>query len=123
MKKLLYTLIVLLGLGSIAFGQDKREVAHSKKSELVRSKDSGKYKFVLSSDLSKEEVDKNAKYYTHYFTVRFDEVSHEVSLDLIENEAKSRLVISRFLTACGVNYIKVDQENVSLGDFTERYLK
>ena len=124
MRKIIYTLFALIGFASFGFAQANMDIAVSKgKSELISSKTSGEYEFILPSTLTKETVNKNANYYTKMFTVNFDEKSHEAHLTMIGQDAQSRYVIGRFLTACGVGSVEIDGENVLLMDFMEGYLK
>lgn len=124
MKKLFYTLVILLSVSISANAQETTEIAASKgTSALSDSKTSGSYVFTLPGNVTKDDVDKASKYYTHYFTVGFDEGSHEVSVNMVDNTAKNRYVIARFLTACGVRYVTVDKDNIPLHDFIEKYLQ
>ena len=122
MKKLMYTLFVLVGLTSFSFAQQNTAVSQGAKA-LELSKTSGEYVFTLPSNLTNREVQDNAKYYTHYFTVDFNEESHEAKIKMIENTSKSRFVIARFLTACKVSEVKVDSEMVKITPFLNDYLK
>ena len=124
MKKIIYTLLMLVGFGSIGFAQEKAEIANSKgKVELTESKISGEYVFGLPENVTAEQVKKNSAYYTSNFTVEFNADSHESTLTLIENEVISRHVVARFLSSCGVQYIEVDGENITIDEFIALYLK
>lgn len=124
MKRLIYTLFAVMLVSFASNAQEPTELAVSKGSDaLVKSKSSGEYVFTLPSTVSKEDVEKSAKYYTHYFTVNFDAGSHDASVVLVNNEPKSRFVISRFLSSCGVRFIKVDGKNMGLDEFSNTYFK
>ena len=86
---------------------------HIEVQNVSKSKSSGEYTFTLPSSVTKEDVAKSSKYYTHYFTVDFDPNAHEAKINMVVNEAKNRYVIVRFLTSCGVRFITVDGTNVS----------
>lgn len=104
--------------------QEPSELATSKGADaLTKSKSSGEYVFTLPSTVSREDVEKSSKYYTHYFTVSFDAGSHDATVSMVSNDGKSRYVIARFLTSCGVRFIKVDGNNLSLEVFSETYFK
>lgn len=104
--------------------QEPAELAISQGIEaLAKSKSSGEYTFALPSNVTKDDVAKSSKYYTHYFSVDFDANAHEAKINMVVNEAKNRYVIVRFLTSCGVRYITVDGTNVSISDFTSKYLQ
>lgn len=124
MKKLILSLIVLITATSMSFAQSSNEIASTKGAkELAVSKSSGEFVFTLPSNLTKEDIDKNSKYYTHYFTISFDESSHTATINMNDNTSKNRYVIARFLTACGVKYVTVDDVNLELSDFIEKHLK
>jgi hypothetical protein len=124
MKRFVYTLFAVLFVTFATYAQEPAEIAVSQGSKvLAESKASGEYLFSLPSNVTKEDVAKSSKYYTHYFTVDFDASSKKVTINMVVNEAKNRFVIVRFLTSCGVRFIAVDGDNVSISDFTEKYLK
>ncbi len=122
MKNIIYSLFVVLGFSSISFTQEKSEIALSQgKQELVNSKTSGVYEFTLT-DQTSEGVNKAANYYTHYFTVAFDQNSGVATLTMVENNERSRAVIMRFLTASGARYVDIDGSVISLNEFMVDFL-
>lgn len=121
MKNLLSALFILLfGLGS--FAQDTR-IATSNVNELSNIKNSGKGSIVLTSDVTSDEVAKAAKYYTHYFTVTFDESNHTATFNMVDNTEKSRMVIARFLSACRIQSVDVDGKSYVPLELYNTYLK
>lgn len=124
MKKLISTLFVLVGLVSFSFAQEASEIAQTNgATELIRSKASGEFVFVLPDNITSKTVETNANYYTSTFTLNFDASSHEADITMLSNEVKDRYVIIRFLTACGVKFIKVDETTMELYDFASKYLE
>ena len=124
MKKFVYTMFAVLFVTFATNAQEPAELAISQGTEaLAKSKSSGEYTFALPSNVTKDDVAKSSKYYTHYFSVDFDANAHEAKINMVVNEAKNRYVIVRFLTSCGVRYITVDGTNVSISDFTSKYLQ
>ena len=124
MKKIIYTLFVLIGFMSMSFAQEKSEIANSEgKTELLKSKESGEYVFVLPAGLTKDQVAKNASYYTSMFSVAYDENSYEAKVTILDNAPKSRFVIARFLSACGIRFVKVNDDFVDITEFINQYLK
>lgn len=123
MNKFLCTLLVLVGFATLGFSQDHVTVANSEgKEALMASKVSGEYSFTLPASVTKEMVAKNAAYYTAYFTVAFDEASKVSKITMIENDAQSRTIIARFLTACGSHQVQIDDEQVNMTDFINKYM-
>lgn len=124
MKKIFSTLIIVLGFATVGLSQSQSAVANSEgKSALVASKASGAYSFTLPSEVTDEQVAKNAAYYTSYFTVEFDNATKVANITTVSNEAQSRVIIARFLSASGVREVEIDGVNLSIGDFIESYLQ
>ena len=124
MKNIIYTLFVLIGFAMMGFAQEQSEIANSAgKTELLNSKESGEYVFVLPARLTKDQVAKNASYYTNMFSVVYDENSYEAKLTIMDNAPKSRFVIARFLSACGIRFVKVNEDFVGITEFINQYLK
>lgn len=124
MKNIIYTLIVLVAFATTSFAQEKSEIANTEgKTELLKSKESGEYIFVLPARLSKDQVAKNASYYTNMFSVAYDENSYEAKVTILDNAPKSRFVIARFLSACGIRFVKVNDDFIDITEFINQYLK
>ena len=123
MKKLVYTLMFLVGFATVGFAQEATEIAMSEGSaELMKSKVDGEYVFVFSGK-TEAGISSGASYYAHYFTVVFDESTQKASLKMKENEARGRAVIMRFLVASGVRHVNVDGKVISVNDFMMNYLQ
>lgn len=121
MKTILTFALILFSLNT-TFGQDNVAVSQGKV-ELVKSKETGKYLFTLPNSVTAEDVEKNSKYYELYFKPEFDASTHEVKIDLNENNEKTRMVIARFLSACGIQEIMIGTQNVAMTDFINNYLR
>jgi len=123
MKKLFYTLMLLVGFATVSFAQEASQTAVSKGTEaLANSKASGDYVFVLNGK-TESEISDAAAYYKQYFTVNFDESSQTVKINMVENDERARAVIVRFLVASGVRNVDVDGNSVSINDFMTKYLQ
>ena len=124
MKKLFFTLVALVGFSAIGFSQEQAIVANSLgKTELVNSKASGEYNFIMPANVTDETVAKSSTYYTEYFTVAYDNTSKNVKITMLDDVPQSRIIIPRFLVSCGVEKIEVDGENLDIYTFSETYLK
>lgn len=119
--KTIFTIALVL-FGFTSFAQSNVAVSQGA-TELAKSKESGSYSFTLPSNVTSEDVKNNAKYYELYFKPEFDASTHKVSIKLTENTERNRFVIARFLSACGVQEVTVDNSNVSIGDFINNYLQ
>jgi len=123
MKNLICIAIVLFGCTISVFAQESSQIAITQTAqELVNSKRTGDYSFQLPTSVSQETATSNAKYYTHYFTVTFDNDSHTAKLKMLQNGPKDRFVMVRYLTSCGVKYVKVGSEILKLDEFANDHL-
>lgn len=123
MKSIFVLLTSLFLAGTSALAQDRSTVATAQsKAELTTSKSSGKYLITLPDGMTSEEVAENSKFYTRIFTISFDEKSDVATITMIENSDKSRHVIVRFLTSCGVQSVLVEGREMMLEDFFTNYM-
>ena len=123
MKSIFVLLTTLFLAGTSARAQDRSTVATAQsKAELTASKSSGKYLITLPDGMTSEEVAENSKFYTRIFTISFDEKSDVATITMIENSDKSRHVIVRFLTSCGVQSVLVEGREMMLEDFFTNYM-
>ncbi|NRA11703.1 MAG: hypothetical protein HRT57_07100 [Crocinitomicaceae bacterium] len=124
MKKIISTLLFVVGLVSFSFSQEAHQIASTTGAEdLAISKTSGVYEYTLPSNITKEALTKSASYYKTNFTVDFDEASHKATITIPENTLRNRYVMARLLTACKVTHIAVDDKKLQLYDFIDSYLK
>lgn len=123
MKKIISTITCIIGFVAMSFAQDAMNTATTMGHDaLVASKASGEFVYTLPSEVTNETVEKSAAYYTSYFTVDFNDAENVATLNMVTNDEKSRYVMLRFLTSCGVRYVKVDGETLEYDKFVENYL-
>ncbi len=124
MKKLISTLVFVLGVVALSFAQDAKNTAISQGAkELATSKVNGTYVYTLPEGTTQEEVTKVAAYYPDYFTVSFDASSREASVQITGETAPSSQVMLRFLSGCGVMYVDVDGDSHQLNLFYAEFVK
>ena len=122
-KNLLILFVFFVSLNSF-YAQETATIASvASKASAMEVKTSGKFKITLPSGLVKEDVDKSASYYLHDFTVNFDDKTKVAEVTMVNNDERSRKIIVRFLSACGVQQINVEGTMVDLYPFYENYLK
>lgn len=121
MKVLVTTLVLILGM-TVANAQSNVAIVKSK-SDVTSIRDNGKGMISLPSNLTAEDVQSKAKYYTHYFTVNFDAGSHVATITMVENDERSRSVIYRFLLACDVKSVKIEGAELTTDEFYSTYIK
>lgn len=119
MKSLLFSLVFIL-IGFVSFSQ---EAVIPSAEVFKKSVLDGKITMTLPSEITNENVTKYSKYYTAFFTTAFEAKSHKITFDMVNNDAKSRRVIIRFLSANGVQFVKVGESSLPLANFYDSYLK
>lgn len=123
MRKLVYTLIAMIGFATMSFAQEATNTAQAAdKSELSSSKESGHYDFIFPSSVTVESIEKNAENYKAMFSVTFDEATHELTMVMVENTAMNRKIMTRMMMSCGVHYIKVNGETLNMNEFALAHL-
>jgi hypothetical protein len=124
MNKIFLTAVLFLGLSITAFGQEKTKTALTKgKAEILKGKESGSFSFTLPSGTATSTVEQNAKAYTMYFKVNFNESTHEAAITMVHNDEKSRHVICRFLMSSGMEKVNIDGKDLTVEEFFINYLK
>jgi len=119
MKSYLFSVLFLL-FSFIGFSQ---EALVPSSETFKKSVTSGAISMVLPDNVTAEGVQKYSKYYTSYFTTSFDQGTHKVTFNMVQNDAKSRRVIIRFLSASGVQFVKIGEASLPLSNFYDAYLK
>lgn len=121
MKKLSLLLLVF-GLNFVVFGQKSLTAVVTSTKDLMSGIQSGHIQMALPSEVSEENVMMYSKYYTNIFTVDFDAKTHIASFHMLSNDANSRRVILRFLSANQIVSVQVDSMKYDLGSFFDKYL-
>ena len=119
--KTLFSTLALVFVMSLSFGQNTATIQSVKELEEVREK--GKLSFVMPANFTAEEISNKSKYYTLYFTVDFNESTKVATVNMKNNDDRSRAIIVRFLTACEIKDIQVGNDKVNRDSFFEKYLK
>lgn len=124
MKKLLLAIALIVGVTTLGYSQESNDltVKAQSKTELVKSKQSGKYTFEMPSSMTSESVAEKAKYYTMYITVEFNNDSKVATVQTVNDEVISSKVIGRFLVNCGVQNVEIDGSSITIQEFSEHYL-
>jgi hypothetical protein len=123
MRTLFLSVLTVVSMASVSFSQEINSASAQSKTELVSSKETGNYSFILGNKLTAEEVAKNAQYYVHYFTVVYSEKTNEAKITMVTNDEKNRHVVIRFLTACGIQNVIVDGRTLSTDEFFINFMK
>ena len=122
MKVMRFILVNFLLL--VVFTSSAQKTATIESEKIVKDGvTAGLLNFTFPAEMTKEEVLKIASYYVQYFTVDFDESTHRSKIKMVENDARNRMIIMRFLTASGIDKIQVGNVLMSTADFNATYLK
>ena len=109
MRTLFLSVLTVVSMVTMSYAQEINSAKAQSKTELISSKETGNYSFILGNKLTADEVAKNAQYYVHYFTVDYSE--------------KTRHVAVRFLTACGIQNVIIDGRTISTEEFYINFMK
>ena len=124
MKKFYFIAVLFIGFSLTANSQEISKSAFVKsKSEVLKSKETGSYVFMLPKGTTKEKVEQSAKYYTIYFTIIFDETTLEAKINMINNDEKARHVICRFLISTEIEKINMEGQEFFIEEFYKQYMK
>lgn len=119
MKSILFS-ILFISVGFISFSQ---EATVDKKATLIQSINDGVISMTLPTSVTAEDVTTYSKYYTPYFTTAFDASTSKVSFTMVNNDAKSRRVIMRFLGANKIQTVLVEDRVFPVTEFYNTFLK
>ena len=118
---LLASLFLVLSIG--VWGQENK-IAHTKgKTDIIQSKETGIYSFILPDSITSADVEINNKYYNQYFKVEFNELTNEAIIKMTKNDEKSKHLICRFLFASGVEKIIHEGKKMPVEEFFQTYIK
>jgi hypothetical protein len=119
-----FLIVCFVLISGFSFSQDKifeAKVANS--ADFMTNKSKGEFYFTLPSTTKKETVDKNAAFYTKFFSVQYDEQSHLVTIKMVQNDENSRHIISRFLISNKISQINMDGTLYKVDEFYEKKIK
>ena len=119
MKSFFFSLVFVL-LGFVTYAQ---EASVQSAQDFKKSVVDGKITMTLPAEITNEQVSKYSKYYVSFFTTEFDEQNHQIKFNMVNNDGKSRRVVLRFLSANGIQFVKVGDQSLPMSNFYEAYLK
>ena len=119
-----FLIVIFVLVSGFSFSQDKIfEAKVAKTADFTENKSKGEFYFSFPDATKKEAVDKSAAFYTEFFTVQYDERSHLVSIKMVQNDEKSRHIISRFLIANKITQVNMDGTLYKVDDFYQQKIK
>ncbi len=122
LKNVLSILAICFSFAFSGIAQEDYVVSQNLK-KLSMANESGTYTFTLPNEVTREDVELSAEFYTVYFSVDFNEKTHQVVIKLQGNEEKNRNVISRFFISLGLRQIMMEDELYEIQEYYDKYLK
>lgn len=90
--------------------------------EVKEGKNTGLFTFIYPEGTAADVVDDASQYYVQYFTVQFDANTSTAIVSMITNDAMSRRIITRFLTASGMQHVLVGDKLFDTQEFYNNFL-
>ncbi|MDA9987281.1 hypothetical protein N9E11_04570 [Crocinitomicaceae bacterium] len=119
MKSFLFSIFFFV----VSFSSISQEASVDSKTLFEQSITDGAINMTLPSSVTVGDVEIYSKYYTTYFATNFDASSHKVTFTMVNNDAKSRRVIMRFLGANKIQTVLVEGQVFLMTDFYNAFLK
>lgn len=120
MKKLI-TLIAIMVLTLSSFAQTAK--VEGTAADLKKNISANFIEFVMPSEVTAENIEKSAQYYTDYFTVGFNKESKVAKITLLKGEEIERRVITRFLLSTGVRGVNFEGTDYTIMEFYSNFLE
>ncbi len=122
LKTLLSVFVFCISFAFTSFGQDKYATAISS-DDFKTENFTGTYTFTLPAEITAEDVQLSAEFYTVYFKVNFNDETNLVSLIMNGSDEKNRQVIARFFISLGLRDIEYKGKIYPIQDFYTSYIK
>jgi hypothetical protein len=120
MKKVfLIVTLIFVGFSTIN-AQSYAISADAKKLEIA--KNTGVYEFIMGADVTEDKVAEVSKYYTEYFTIKFDEATHKATITLFNKDETSKMVMTRYFITIGADKIAMGDELMPIQDYFKKYI-
>lgn len=123
MIKNIFTIVLLVFLGGTVHAQQdnlKAKVENAEK--FSANKEKGQFDFTMPENATPLTVNQKAAYYPEYFTVVYDQKTRNAKITMLEDVARSRQVMMRFMLSNGVKEITMNGKDYILSEFWEQYV-
>jgi hypothetical protein len=118
MKKLISILTVCL----LVFSASAQYTATASTNDVISGKSTGLFSFVLSNEISSDQVDGVKGYYESYFTVNFNPATHVMQVKMKAKEELNYKVMNRLMISLNVQTYLIDGNKLTFDDFFNKYL-
>jgi hypothetical protein len=90
--------------------------------EVMEGKNTGLFSFMYPEGTNADVIDEVSQYYVQYFTVEYDAKTTTALVKMISNDAMSRRIITRFLSASGMQHVLVGDKLYNIQEFYDNLL-
>jgi hypothetical protein len=121
MKSFIIFAFVLFG--TIAIAQQRTVKSTLNAIEITKEATAGHFQWVFPDETTADEIENTAKYYTTFFTYKYNVDNKTVDVYPVQDSEETRRVMLRFLGANQVNKILVGEEEFELYSYYEKFMK
>lgn len=118
-----FILLVFIFVSTIFFAQQRTVKSTLTATEITEEATTGHFQWVFPDETTAEEIENTAKYYTTYFTYKYNADNKTVDVYPIVDSEETRRIMLRFLGANQVNKILVGEEEFELYSYYEKFMK
>ncbi len=123
MKSLFLFALFTLSFSMFGLSQDAATTVKTLSAdEVIEGKNTGLFTFVYPDGTNADVIDEVSQYYVQYFTVEYDAKTTTAMVKMITNDAMSRRIITRFLTASGMQHVLVGDKLYDTQEFYDNLL-
>lgn len=118
MKKLISILTVCI----FVFSASAQNTATATSADVTTGKTSGLFSFVMSNEITADQVAGVKGYYENYFTVNFNPSTHVMQVKMKAKEELNYKVMNRLMISLNVQTYLIDGNKLTFDDFFNKYL-
>jgi hypothetical protein len=104
------------------FSASAQYTATASSNDVISGKSTGLFSFVLSNEISSDQVDGVKGYYESYFTVNFNPSTHVMQVKMKVKEELNYKVMNRLMISLNVQTYLIDGNKLTFDDFFNKYL-
>lgn len=80
------------------------------------------FTFTVSKDITAEQVKYQSAFYTDYFTVQFNEATHQLTFKMNDQDLKKRNIMRRMFAGLEVESVQFDGIFYTVDDFFQKHI-
>jgi hypothetical protein len=123
MKSLFFFTLFTISFAFVGISQDASTTVKTLSvDEVKEGKNTGLFTFIYPDGIAADVVEDASQYYVQYFTVQYDATTSTAIISMITNDSMSRRIITRFLTASGMQHVLVGEKLYDTQEFYNNFL-